>query len=218
MASACWEFKDSKSFSEIAEWLTANTADDIIEYLSASEKSETRILINAVAGIKAEQLASLMNELRNTLIVFATDPVLRKLSGNGTSIVPQDIEENWIYLVLPESKLQVYSRYLSLIVSQFTRYLTQRPIKATKAFQFQLFPEADNLVELKQNDYISEPSGSQLTRFNEANEKWEAELKEAQALEKKNKVPEEQEEDIQDELDQDMNARKYDDDNEDVDM
>lgn len=30
VASACWEFKDSKSFSEIAEWLTANTADDII--------------------------------------------------------------------------------------------------------------------------------------------------------------------------------------------
>ncbi|WP_367114471.1 type IV secretory system conjugative DNA transfer family protein, partial [Leuconostoc citreum] len=83
-----------------------------------------------MAGIKAEQLASLMNELRNTLIVFATDPVLRKLSGNGTSVVPQDIEENWIYLVLPESKLQVYSRYLSLIVSQFTRYLTQRPEKA----------------------------------------------------------------------------------------
>jgi type IV secretion system protein VirD4 len=130
VASACWEFKDSKSFSEIAEWLTANKADEIIKQLSASEKSETRILINAVAGIKPEQLASLMNELRNTLVVFATDPVLRQLSGKGASISPKDIEENWIYLVLPESKLQVYSRYLSLIVSQFTRYLTQRPEKA----------------------------------------------------------------------------------------
>lgn len=130
LASACWEFKGSKSFSEIAEWLTANPADKIIEYLSASDKSETKILINAVAGIKSEQLASLMNELRNTLVVFATDPVLRQLSGKGASISPQDIEENWIYLVLPESKLQVYKRYLSLIVSQFTRYLTQRPEKA----------------------------------------------------------------------------------------
>lgn len=34
-------------------------------------------------------------------------------------------------------------------------FSNQRPIKATKAFQFQLFPGADNLVELKQNDYIS---------------------------------------------------------------
>ena len=131
LASACWEFKNEKSFSEIAEWLTANPADQIIQQLAASEKSETRILINAVAGIKTEQLASLMNELRNTLVVFATDPILHQLSGNGTSITPQDIEENWIYLVLPESQLQVYQRYLSLIVSQFTRYLTKRPEHAT---------------------------------------------------------------------------------------
>ena len=131
LASACWEFKNEKSFSEIAEWLTANPADQIIQQLAASEKSETRILINAVAGIKTEQLASLMNELRNTLVVFATDPILRQLSGNGANITPQDIEENWIYLVLPESQLQVYQRYLSLIVSQFTRYLTKRPEHAT---------------------------------------------------------------------------------------
>lgn len=131
LASACWEFKNEKSFSEIAEWLTANPADQIMQQLAASEKSETRILINAVAGIKTEQLASLMNELRNTLVVFATDPILRQLSGNGASITPQDIEENWIYLVLPESQLQVYQRYLSLIVSQFTRYLTKRPEHAT---------------------------------------------------------------------------------------
>jgi len=131
LASACWEFKNEKSFSEIAEWLTANPADQIIQQLAASEKSETRILINAVAGIKTEQLASLMNELRNTLVVFATDPILRQLSGNSASITPQDIEENWIYLVLPESQLQVYQRYLSLIVSQFTRYLTKRPEHAT---------------------------------------------------------------------------------------
>ncbi|MGK4094697.1 type IV secretory system conjugative DNA transfer family protein [Weissella paramesenteroides] len=131
LASACWEFKNEKSFSEIAEWLTANPADQIMQQLAASEKAETRILINAVAGIKTEQLASLMNELRNTLVVFATDPILRQLSGNGASIPPQDIEENWIYLVLPESQLQVYQRYLSLIVSQFTRYLTKRPEHAT---------------------------------------------------------------------------------------
>lgn len=131
LASACWEFKGQKSFSEIAEFLTANPADAIIRQLTASQKSETRILINAVAGIKPEQLASVMNELRNTLVVFATDPVLKQLASHRTnSIQPQDIEANWIYLVLPESKLKVYQPYLALIVAQFTRYLTQRPEKA----------------------------------------------------------------------------------------
>lgn len=131
LASACWEFKGQKSFSEIAEFLTANPADAIIRQLTASQKSETRILINAVAGIKPEQLASVMNELRNTLVVFATDPVLKQLAGHRTnSIQPRNIESNWIYLVLPESKLKVYQPYLALIVAQFTRYLTQRPEKA----------------------------------------------------------------------------------------
>ncbi|APB87271.1 type IV secretory system conjugative DNA transfer family protein [Lactiplantibacillus plantarum] len=131
LASACWEFKGQKSFSEIAEFLTATPADAIIKQLSASSKSETRILINAVAGIKTEQLASVMNELRNTLVIFATDPVLKQLAGHSAnSIQPQDIETNWIYLVLPESKLKVYQPYLALIVAQFTRYLTQRPEKS----------------------------------------------------------------------------------------
>lgn len=128
LASACWEFKEEKSFSEIAEFLTANPAEKIINQLASSEKSETKILINAVAGIKSEQLASLMNELRNTLVIFATDPILKALTSHKEkSIRPQNIEENWIYIVLPESKLQVYKPFLSLIISQFTRYLTQRP-------------------------------------------------------------------------------------------
>ena len=131
LASATWEFKDTKSFSEIAEWITANKSEDIIEYLSNSDKTETKILINSVDGIKHEQLSSLMNELRNALVLFATDPTLRALSGHGNQITPQDIENNWIYIVIPESKLLVYKNYLSLIVSQFTRYLTQRPENST---------------------------------------------------------------------------------------
>ncbi|MGA3432595.1 VirD4-like conjugal transfer protein, CD1115 family [Lactiplantibacillus plantarum] len=81
-------------------------------------------------------------------------------------------------------------------------FSNQRPIKATKAFQFKLFPGADHLVELKQNDYTSEPSGSQVTKFNEANKKWEAELAKAKATRAKNDVKPEEEEDMQDELDQ----------------
>ncbi|UTD39234.1 type IV secretory system conjugative DNA transfer family protein (plasmid) [Lactiplantibacillus plantarum] len=79
-------------------------------------------------------------------------------------------------------------------------FSNQRPIKATKAFQFKLFP-GDHLVELKQNDYTNEPSGSQVTKFNEANKKWEAELAKAKATRAKNDVKPE-EEDMQDELDQ----------------
>ena len=93
----------------------------------------------------------------------------------------------------------------------------QRPIKATKAFQFKLFPGADHLVELKQNDYTSEPTGSQLTKFNEANEKWEAELAKAKAIKAKNDVKPE-EEDMQDEMDLAVAKQQASSENEDVDF
>ena len=98
-------------------------------------------------------------------------------------------------------------------------FSNQRPIKATKAFQFNLFPGADHLVELKQNDYTSKPSGSQVTKFNEANKKWEAELAKAKATRAKNDVKPEEEEDMQDELDQATKQQKtIQDENEDVDF
>ncbi|HAP7634436.1 TPA: type IV secretory system conjugative DNA transfer family protein, partial [Enterococcus faecium] len=97
-------------------------------------------------------------------------------------------------------------------------FSNQRPIKATKAFQFKLFPGADHLVELKQNDYTSEPTGSQLTKFNEANEKWEAELAKAKATKAKNDVKPEEEEDMQDEMDLAVAKQQASSENEDVDF
>lgn len=80
-----------------------------------------------------------------------------------------------------------------------------------------MFPGADHLVELKQNDYTSEPTGSQLTKFNEANEKWEAELAKAKAIKAKNDVKPE-EEDMQDEMDLAVAKQQASSENEDVDF
>ncbi|MGJ3765395.1 VirD4-like conjugal transfer protein, CD1115 family, partial [Lactiplantibacillus plantarum] len=53
-----------------------------------------------------------------------------------------------------------------------------RPVKATKAFQFKLFPGADHLVNLSQNEYQGQPEASQETNFHQRVEKWKAKLKE----------------------------------------
>ena len=77
-----------------------------------------------------------------------------------------------------------------------------RPVKATKAFQFKLFPGADHLVNLSQNDYQGQPEASQETNFKNKVEKWKVELAKAKATRAKNDVKPEEEEDMQDELDQ----------------
>ncbi|TFI95164.1 hypothetical protein CKN82_12775, partial [Carnobacterium divergens] len=125
LASASWEFKDTLSFSDLAAWLCDTQATEIVELLQKSSKRETRMLINAVDNIKTEQLASVMNELRNTLIPYAIDEQLRYITGsNGVTL--SDIETNWIYIELEENKLEVYNAFLALVISQFVKYLASR--------------------------------------------------------------------------------------------
>lgn len=79
-----------------------------------------------------------------------------------------------------------------------------RPVKATKAFQFKLFPGADHLVNLSQNDYQGQPEASQETNFKNKVEKWKAKLKETAQKEVANKMSQKEEEQQQDNLDSDL--------------
>lgn len=81
-------------------------------------------------------------------------------------------------------------------------FSNQRPVRATKAFQFKLFPNADSLVKLAQNDYQGQMELSQQDKFESLNDKWQEELADKKASHAKNDVSEEEEEDLQDELDQ----------------
>lgn len=125
LASACWEFKETMPFSDVAEWLCDVPASDIVEQLQKSPKKETRMLINAVDNIKTEQLASVMNELRNTMIPYAIDEQLSYITGSN-GVMLSDIETNWIYIELEENKLEVYNTFLALVISQFVKYLASR--------------------------------------------------------------------------------------------
>lgn len=130
LASAFFEFKDKDSFSDICIFLTSNPINAIIDHLSSSDKDETKILINTVAGIKDSQLSSIMNELRNAIVLYATDPILKQLTGKqGELIAPDNLETDWIYILLPEKKLKIYKNVLSLIVSQFMKHLSERDEK-----------------------------------------------------------------------------------------
>lgn len=76
-----------------------------------------------------------------------------------------------------------------------------RPVKAKKAFQFKLFPKADSLVNLSQNDYQGQAEASQETKFQDKVAQWEAKIKEKGQQEKVNSMSEEEEGQQQDELD-----------------
>jgi len=81
-------------------------------------------------------------------------------------------------------------------------FSNQRPVRATKAFQFKLFPNVDSLVKLAQNDYQGQMALSQQANFKKLNDEWQAELTKRKSINEKNDMSEEEEADVQDELDQ----------------
>lgn len=81
-------------------------------------------------------------------------------------------------------------------------FTNQKPIKATKAFQFKLFPDADSKVKLEQNKYVGITSKSQLEKYNDLSVKWEEKLKSLKNI----TVTEEEEKDLQDNIDSDLEA------------
>ncbi|OEY83863.1 conjugal transfer protein [Oenococcus kitaharae] len=76
-----------------------------------------------------------------------------------------------------------------------------RPVKATKAFQFKLFPGVDHLVNLSQNDYQGQPEASQETNFQTKTAQWGIHLKKIQQREQEAAMTQEEESRQQDELD-----------------
>lgn len=125
LASACWEFKDTKSFAELTRWICSNNFETIVETLQKSEKPETKILINVVEKVKETQKGLIFNELRNKLVTYAVDPSMQEITSSS-DFTPESIEDSFIYLSIPEHKLEIYGDFLALVVTQFTRYLVTR--------------------------------------------------------------------------------------------
>lgn len=124
-AAACWEYRHTKSFSEVAQFLCAERDQDIVEELLSSSQMETRILANTVTGIKPEALAGIFAEIRGKLATIAVDKTIQYVTSKS-DFGPEDIENNMIYLQVSEARLKQFGEVFTVIVGQFLRYLTNR--------------------------------------------------------------------------------------------
>src|SRR5690606_32187010 len=66
--------------------------------------------------------------LSNNIMVFATDPQLKKALSNPKAINPTLLERGEdVFLQIPEHKLEQWRGLLSLIVQQFLKHFERRP-------------------------------------------------------------------------------------------
>ena len=82
-----------------------------------------------------------------------------------------------------------------------------RPVKAKKAFQFKLFPGADSLVNLSQNDYQGQPEASQETNFKTKVDEWNQKVKAQRQVKKSDTTTSDEEDKLQDNIDQELKSR-----------
>ncbi|WP_336647272.1 type IV secretory system conjugative DNA transfer family protein [Micrococcus luteus] len=124
-AAACWEYRNEKSFAEVAQFLCSMPGQEIIQILLASEQMETRILANTVTDLKPEALAGIFAEIRGKLATIAVDKTIQYATSKS-DFSPEDIENSMIYLQVSEARLKQYGEIFTVIIGQFLRYLTNR--------------------------------------------------------------------------------------------
>ena len=98
----------------------------LIEEVSGSISSEARQYISGFIGLEDKTLSGIMTELSRNIIIFATDPDLIALLSKEENITPASLEEDDIYLCIPEHLLRQWNNFVTLIVNQFLSYFEQR--------------------------------------------------------------------------------------------
>lgn len=124
-ASACWEYRYSKTFSEVAQWLCSEPDKEIIDTLLDSDEIETKMLANTVTNLKVETLGAVFAELRGKLMTIAVDKNIQ-YATSGSDFSPDSIENSMIYLQVSEKRLKQYGELFGIIVGQSLRYLMGR--------------------------------------------------------------------------------------------
>lgn len=127
LAAACFEGnKEGKTLPEISERILITEPEVLIEELINSKYRETKLLASSLKGTPEKTLGGIFTELRNAIILFATDPnIERALSKSEWSA--ETLEESaTIYMRVSERQIETYKKVWNLIIAQVLRHLNSR--------------------------------------------------------------------------------------------
>lgn len=117
-----------QGFIETIESIQTTPVSILLEEISESGNIEAKMFINQLIGLKQETLSGIFTELSNNIMIFATDPQLKKALNNRNAINPTFLERGEdVFLQIPEHKLEQWKGLLSLIIQQFLKHFERRP-------------------------------------------------------------------------------------------
>jgi type IV secretion system protein VirD4 len=130
-------WKSGASFSETIEVLQSVPPKKLLA-TESKDAQACRYLLD-FGEMDNRTLASIMVELSNKVVAFATDPHIAATLSKQDIVTPELLEQGGdVFLQLPEYKLQQWKPMISLIVQQFSRHFEKRPDEGATPILFLL--------------------------------------------------------------------------------
>jgi type IV secretion system protein VirD4 len=140
------------TFIKTIETIQDTSPQDLVKAIHSGKSTEARRFVGPFVALDIKTLYGVYAELCNRIMIFATDPVLRKCLSKERFIKPTDLEYGYdVYLLLPEDKLEQWQGLVTLIVNQFLKHFERRGEDANVPILFLLdeFPRLGKVEAVK---------------------------------------------------------------------
>ena len=118
-------------FIEICEFFLGHDWRSLLNDIAKQENTAANAYISSFAGASEQNTAGCKQSADDALKLFATNSkiknALRKVPTYEKSICPATLEQNSIYIFIPDEKLKIYGDLLRIITAQSMEYFSSRP-------------------------------------------------------------------------------------------
>lgn len=127
-------------FVEICEHFLGHDWRGLLNDIAKQKNKIANMYISSFVGASEQNTAGCKQAADDALKLFATNDkiknALRKTASYEPSISPATLENNSVYIYIPDEKLKIYGDLLRIITAQSMEYFSSRPKEHTQMILF----------------------------------------------------------------------------------
>ena len=137
MASLIAFFHQGLDFCEICRKVVSSSWQSLFNEIDEIGNQEAILYINGFQGANEANTSGCFQQTCEAINLFATNRnIISSVHRPGkgkTALEPDCIEENNIFVIVQDEKLELYSSLMNIIVSQFMQYISSRVVEKGKS-------------------------------------------------------------------------------------
>lgn len=137
MASFIAFYHKGLDFCEICRKIVSSSWQSLFNEIDEIGNEESIMYINGFQGANEANTSGCYQQVCEAINLFATNVNIRngvrRPSKGEMALQPDCIEENNIFVIVQDEKLELYSPLMNIIVSQFMQYISSRVVEKGKS-------------------------------------------------------------------------------------